>query len=283
MKVDVHVTEEEKNTIPNWEERVARFQEGCDCRERDLRLRFRLVLHEAGHTVQYRQFGWEVKFFGPYVIFEDGDLRPIKGAVSPRRTNNYEPLFWQHGMVCIAGFWMVEHFTAIPNDKPAIRGDLKSLRKELAPDEDFDAAVNYAEIMLGFQISEPDFLPQLKQACRDYEMDVFGNTDATEWGWKEYHPELKGERCSVTLPPTNQRGLLIGDNLYVGGVEVKAEETFHGRQPRVSLHQTRRRDAPQMVRRWNERVYHIQGSLLPSLTGVIPHPMYQRDQSPQRA
>lgn len=38
-----------------------------------------------------------------------------------------------------------------------------------------------AEVMLEDQLSDPKFIEELEQACRDYEMDVYGKTKVTEW------------------------------------------------------------------------------------------------------
>jgi len=147
VKVEVSLTEEEKRLVPDWELEAALFQRHCDERTKDRSKRFRLCLHEGGHAVQYRnQFGWDVKFHGPDLDFEDGKLEFVLGAVSPVRTNNYEPFHWQHGMVSIAGFWMVEHFIGLPGDLFTIQSDLKSLRSVLGENEDMNLAEGFAKL-----------------------------------------------------------------------------------------------------------------------------------------
>jgi hypothetical protein len=55
--------------------------------------------------------------------------------------------------------------------------------------------------MLEDQLSDPNFIEELEQACRDYEMDVYGNTKATEWGWKSFRPELLERDTESSSPP----------------------------------------------------------------------------------
>jgi hypothetical protein len=65
MKVEVRLTESEKNVVPDWQEEVAIFQRRCD--EMGAREKFCLCLHEAGHMAYNRRLGWSVeKLFGPH-------------------------------------------------------------------------------------------------------------------------------------------------------------------------------------------------------------------------
>jgi hypothetical protein len=74
----------------------------------------------------------------------------------------------------------------------------------LGENADMNEAVAYAGIVLEAQLSEPWFLPELKRAVRDYELEVYGTDEATEWGWLEYRPELQGTRHRVIVPYARQ-------------------------------------------------------------------------------
>jgi hypothetical protein len=259
--VKVKLTEEQKRLVPDWEEQVAVFQQNCNKRAKDKSQRFRISLHEGGHTAQYRnQFGWNVKFHGPYVSYdrESNKLGFTLGAVSAIRTNNYEPLDWQRGMVSTAAFLLVEHFTGEPDDDFTIQNDLKGLRAELGENADTNKAVTYAELMLEDQLSGPTFLSQLEQACRDYEMDVYGTDEATTWGWREYRPELKGARHRVISPYCGCYGTLIEHGgvltLLVEGEAWRPEDKLRGCPLEVVIAEPQREGVERVVREWNRAV-----------------------------
>jgi hypothetical protein len=257
MRVDVRLTEEEKNLVPDFERKLAAAQRKADEMVRDKRERFRTCLHEGSHVVQYRrQFGWDAKFHGPRLDFEDGKLHFILGAVSPIRTNNYEPLDWQHAMVSTSGFILVEYFTGQPDDQFTIQSDLKTLRLKLGENADMNQAVAYAELMLEDQLSDPTFLPELKQAVSDYELAVYGTDEATRWGWKEYQPELPGTRHSVAVPNTGWFGTLMEHNgdlkLVVEGRVLRPEDKIHGMRQPVRIAESQRVGTHRVVQAWNE-------------------------------
>jgi hypothetical protein len=196
--VEVRLTEEQKLLVPDWEKRTETFQRRCNQWSRNLEERFRICLHEGGHAVQYRKLGWRVEFQGPHVRFEDGDLCFVGGSVLPIPAD-FEPLLhWQEAMTSISSFFLVEHFTAVPDGPLAIQGDLKGLRSKLGENGDLNLAVYSAEIMLESQLSEPTFISELERAVRDYELAIYGTDEATTWGWREYHPELQGTRHRVS-------------------------------------------------------------------------------------
>jgi hypothetical protein len=111
-------------------------------------------------------------------------------------------------------------------------------------------AVWYAEIMLEHQLSEPTFISQLEQACRDYEIDVYQTDEATTWGWQQYRPELPGERRSVRLIISHAHGLLITNGaqlrLFSNGNEVVPSD---GVRLQLVSYEQRTLD---LIRRWNE-------------------------------
>jgi hypothetical protein len=254
--VKVRLTPEEKNAIPDWEEQVALIQRHCDELTNDKRERFRICLHEGGHTAQYRnQFRWDVDFLGPYVRYEDGKLLFAAGAVSATRTNGYEPFPWQEAMVSTSGFLLVEHFTAVPDEQIVIQNDLKRLRSKLGENEDMNLAVHYAEIMLEDQLSEPNFVQELKQACVDYETAVYGTDEATMWGWKEYHPELPGTRHRVIVPYSGHFGTLVendGDlKLIVEGKVLRPTDELRGGSLEVRIAEPQKAGTHRLVGEWN--------------------------------
>jgi hypothetical protein len=259
--VKVRLTPEEKNAVQNWEEQVAIFQRQCDERTKDKRERFRLCLHEGGHAQQDRRLGWDVEFHGPYVYFdrEERELSFVNGAVSPIRTNNYEPFHWQHAMVSIAGFTWVEHFTAWPNDPHAIQNDLRTLRAKLVENEDLNEAVYYAKIVLSEDLRiDPAFLPELEQAVRDYEVAVYGTDEATRWGWREYRFELPGTRHRVIVPYSGTYGLLVEHNgdleLVVEGKVLRPTDELRGVRQEVRIAEPEKSGTHRAVRRWNDAV-----------------------------
>jgi hypothetical protein len=247
----VELTQEQKLLVPDWEEQKELFQRRCD--KHDLRERFRIVLHEGGHALQFRRL-WDVKFHGPHIRYEDGKLHFVLGAVSP--SNNYEPFQWQHAMVSTAGFWTVEHFTAVPDEQFIIQNDLQGLRSKLGENEDMNQAVAYAEIMLEDQLSNPTFISQLEQACRDYEMSVYGNTKATEWGWREYRPEISGKRHRVAVTTSGYFGTLVvdGDDLILlteGGL-FRPEDELRNVRLEIRIAEPQKAGTQRVVQAWNE-------------------------------
>ena len=213
------------------------------------------MLHEGSHAVQYRKLGWGVEFHGPSLDFEDGKLQFVLGSVSPIRTNNYDPLFWQHGMVSIAGFTWVEHFTGLPDKQCTIQNDLNGLRSKLGGNEDMNRAVWYAEIMLEGQLSEPTFISQLEQACRDYEIDVYGTDEATTWGWREYRPEISGKRYCVAVTTSGYYGTLVADGddlILLTEGEVLRPENEHRRHWVEVMTIQPQEEAQHVVQAWNE-------------------------------
>jgi hypothetical protein len=257
--VKVELTEEQKHLVPDWEEQKEIFQRNCNKRAKDKRELFRHCLHEGGHAVQFRnQFGWDVKFHGPRVDFEDGKLQFVLGAVSPVRINNYEPLHWQHGMVSTSSFLLVEHFTGLPDDQFTIQNDLQTLRSKLGENEDMNRAVWHAEIMLEGQLSEPTFLPELERAVRDYELAIYGTDEATKWGWKEYHPELLGTRHRVAVTTSGYFGTLVehdGDlKLVVEGEVYRPGDELRGVRPDVQIAEPQKTGTHRVVQAWNEAV-----------------------------
>ncbi len=256
--VEVRLTAEEKIAVPDWEEQVAAFQRLCDERMKDKRERFRVALHEGAHAVQYWEFGWQVNFLGPRIDCEDGSLRFILGAVSPIRMNNYEPLDWQHAMVSIAGFKWVEHFTGQPDDDATVKNDIASLRSDLGEDADVNWAIFNAEIMLEDQLGEAGFLSKLEHAVRDYELDVYGSDEATNWGWTEYRPEVCGTRYLVVVPTSGNFGTLIehagGLSLVVEGEVISPGDELRGMRPEVRIAEPKKSGAELAVIRWNETI-----------------------------
>ena len=255
MKVDVRLTPEEKSAVPDWEEQVAVFQRQCD--ERTKHARFRLCLHEGGHAVQYRnQFRWDVEFQGPSVGYESGELKFVAGSVTPIPTNNYDPFHWQHALVSASGFLLVEHFTAVPDEQIVIKNDLATLRSKLGDKADLNEAVWYAKMMLEIQLSEPDFIQELKQACRDYENGVYGTDEATEWGWREYRPEFPGQRHRVAVTTTGYFGTLIVDGetlkLVTEGAVFRPEDEIRGMRPEVGIAELQKVETDRAVNCWNE-------------------------------
>jgi hypothetical protein len=188
MKVEVRLTEEQKNLVPHFEKRVAAFQSRWDKRMEDIEERFRLVLHEGSHAVEYhRHWKAQVKNHGPLVEFRDGGgLHFILGRVT--RTNHYLPQRYQRAMFCVAGFWAVEYFTGVVQDERAIQYDLEWMRYllSLPKNADLNEFIALAKAKLDDELQDPNFIPQLEQMCRAYEQDVFGDTSATEWGWRTY-------------------------------------------------------------------------------------------------
>jgi hypothetical protein len=261
--VRVRLTPEEKNAIPDWQEKVAMFQRECDERTKDKRERFRVCLHEGGHTVQYRnQFRWDVDFLGPYVSYEDGELHFVAGAVSPIRTNGYKPHPCQDAMVSISGFWAVEHFTAVPNEPCVIQNDLKTLRSKLedaGENADMNEAVFNAKIMLSEDLrADATFFPELERAVRDYELAVYCTDEATTWGWREYHPELPGNRHRVIVPYSGNWGTLVEHNgdlkLVVEGKVFRPEDDLRGGSLEVRIAEPQKAGTHRVVQEWNRAV-----------------------------
>lgn len=256
--VKVRLTPEEKSAIPDWQERVAVFQRTCDEDLQKKRERFRVCLHEAAHAIQYQQFGWDVEFLGPYVGCKDGRLRFVIGAVSPVRLSDYKPLPWQRAMVSIAGFKFVEHFTGLPDDEVTIQGDLTSLRSDLGEDADVNGAVWKAELMLEDQLCQPGFLDELREMVCAYEFIVYNTKEATTWGWKEYRPELPGERHRVIVATSGGFGTLVEHEgelkLVVEGEVLRSGEKLRGLMPEVRIAEPEDAGADRAVRCWNEVV-----------------------------
>lgn len=254
MKMGVRLTPEEKSAVPDWAERVGVFIYKCDERFEDKQERFRLCLHEASHAIQFRQFGWNVKFSGPHVEYEAGKLRFYLGEVSPVRLNNYEPLPWQHAMVFIAGFKWVEHFTGLPDANIAIQRDLASLRAKLGEVADVEEAVWQAEMMLEDQLSQPGFVDDLRRMVRGYELIVFNTVEATTWGWKHFRLDLPGQRYAVGHDDLNW--LLVDDGkqlrLIVDGAEVSPAEEYELFFVAGGASASKR--AADAVNRWNKMV-----------------------------
>lgn len=187
--VEVRLTEEQKCFVPDWSEQVSDFQGRYDKEMEDVEERFRLVLHEGSHAVEYhRQFRANVKNHGPSVCFRDGELHYTLGQVTRTTRRYYVPSRLQRAMVCIAGFYLVEHFTGVAEDEWVIECDLQWMRRflSLSKDADVSEIVLLAKGKLNDELSDPTFIPQLKQACINYEQDVFGDMSATEWGWRTY-------------------------------------------------------------------------------------------------
>jgi hypothetical protein len=259
--VTVELTEDQKCLVPDWESEVAGFQRNCNARAKDKRRRFKLCLHEGGHAVQYRsQLGWDVKPHGPYMGYdrEEGKLEFVLGAVSPRIIGEYvKPLPWQRAMVSTSSFLLVEHFTGASDDEFTIQNDIKGLRRELGENADMNEAVACAKIMLEEQLSDPTFLQELKQACRDYEMDVYGTDEATEWGWLEYRPELQGTRHRVVSPYAGNFGTLIEHNgdlkLVLEGEIFRPEDDLRGCPLEVVIAEPQKVGTSRVVERWNQR------------------------------
>jgi hypothetical protein len=257
--VEVRLTEEQKCLVPDWEEQKEIFQRNCNKRAKDKCQRFRNILHEGGHAVQYRNLlQWGVKFLGPHLDFEDGKLQFVLGAVSPVIGRYVEPLPWQRVMVSTSSFLLTEHFTGLPDDQFTIQNDLKGLRSELGEDADMNQAVAYAEIMLECQLRDPTFLTELERACHDYEMDVHGTDEATTWGWKEYHPELPGTRHRVIVPSSGYFGTLVEHNgdlkLVVEGAVFSPQDELRGMRPEVRLAEQQRAGVDRVVMLWNTQV-----------------------------
>ena len=261
MRVDVRLTDEEKRLVPDWEEQVATFQRTMNKVERDKRERFRLALHEGAHSQQIRKLGWGVKFYGPYVYFDhdSGEVVFVHGAVLPIGYPKYKPFDWQHAIICASGFLLVEHFTAVPDSPYTIQHDLKTLRSDLGENGDINDAMFYAKIVLFEDVrTEPTFISELEQTCRDYEMNVYGNTEATEWGWREYRPELKGTRHHVSVITRGYHGTLFenGDELTLltEGEVFRPGDEIRGTKLEVMSWNPEKAGADRAVRRWNEAV-----------------------------
>ena len=194
-----------------------------------------------------------MKFHGPHLDFlEMGRLQFVLGAVSPKIICEYvKPLPWQDGMVSTSGFLLVEHLTGAPDDEFTIQNDLKGLRSKLGENADMNEAVAFAEIMLEDQLSDPNFLEELKQACRDYEFDVYGTQEATEWGWLEYRPELQGKRHRVVSPYAGNFGMLIehdGDlKLVLEGEIFRQEDDLRGCPLEVVIAEPQKAGASRVV------------------------------------
>jgi hypothetical protein len=255
MKVDVRLTEEEKNLVPDFEKRLKRFQSSMDMMSRSEV--FDLCLHEGSHAVQHRKLGWNVEFQGPHMYYKDGKLHHMAGAVVPI-PDNYDPLHWQHAMVSVAGFYFVNHFTAVPNEPYVIQNDLETLRFKLGPNGDMNQAVYYAEVMLEDQLSDPTFLPELERAVRDYELAIYGTDEATQWGWREYHPELPGTRHRVIVPYSGNFGTLVEQEgnlrLVVEGDVFHPSDELRGGSLEVRIGEPEKVGTSRVVEKWNQAV-----------------------------
>jgi hypothetical protein len=272
VKVEVRLTPEEKNAVPNLEKKVEAFQRRYD--HMDMREKFRLCLHEAGHAMFFRRLGWSVELLGPYVEYHDGKLRYVLGAVHPTETEiiiRDDMLFldWEIAKAYVGSYVLVEALTGEPEKKHVIDCDSCDLPRKLniAP-ERVSQALEAAKGLILHELRDDraSLLEELGSVICEYELSTFHTDETLLWGWNEFKVDVPGERYSVAFPPTRGYGLLIenGDDLilFVDGAEVKPWETMHGCQPRVILRGAQRKRAPQVVRKWNARVAELQGSLL---------------------
>jgi hypothetical protein len=115
----------------------------------------------------------------------------------------------------------------------------------------------YAEIMLEGQLSEPTFLSELERAVRDHELAIYGTDEATAWVWKEYRPEISGERHRVAVTTTGYFGTLIdGDELKLAAEAAvfRHGDELHGTRLEVGIAEPQKVGTDRAVRRWSKTV-----------------------------
>jgi hypothetical protein len=246
MKVDVHVTEEEKNTIPNWEERLKNFQISANRRETDIREKFKLVLHEGGHAWAYKKFCLQPKFFGPHVNIKNGKLSFVQGAVWADRSTLPE---WMKGAAAVAGYLAVEILTGRPEAAHVIESDNSSHTV-------FD--LYCGELFIRNAVTES--LGELLGASRAYEIEIFGTDEAVMWGVNHYRIFLPGERYHVGVSTTGGHGVLIEFEgtlrLFVNGIEYSPKGKINNGPARLVVpYGPSKKGLRQVVGDWNRAVY----------------------------
>ena len=88
-------------------------------------------------------------------------------------------------------------------------------------------------------------------------MAIYGSDEATKWGWKEYRPEISGERHRVAVTATGYFGTLIdGDELKLvtEGAVFHTEDELRGSKLEVGIADAQKVGTDRAVERWNEAV-----------------------------
>ena len=264
MKVEVCLTEQEIAAIPDFSDRLARFQISCDWLGRDMREKFRLCLHEAGHIVFFRRLGWAVgNFQGPHICLnKEGTPRNILGSVTPVRGEfhcaDVRRELIEKVKTDIAGFVLVEAITGEPEEETVIQNDLGVI----STFESDALEVSTQEIIQ--ELHKDGFIEELMEAAREYETAVFQTDEACSWGWKEYRLDLPGQRYVVgpswllivhedCLPGFSPIIRSLRFFVQFNGKELLPNDVnFQYVVPPRAIHGGER--AADAVRRWNEMV-----------------------------
>jgi hypothetical protein len=270
MRVEVRLTEAEQNAIPNFADKLQRFQLRYDKLERDIQEKSRLCLHEGAHAMRYRALGVDVKFFGPHI--QNGENETVLGSVLP--VSPVVACDWQQAAVSMAGFVVVERLTGLPEVEHVIKNDLATLKSKLANsprlvsepedlEKRFERATVFGGYAIEFDMEKPEFLPALEQAVRDYEREVFHTDECWPWLWNEYRLDLPGTRHRVIVNGGEydwHAGLLVehkGELRLVVHGKVLLPEDGVG-VSFANMHQKRKANTRRVVGEWNRQVWHEQ-------------------------
>jgi hypothetical protein len=219
MKVEVHLTDEEKNATPDFEKRLKRFQYRVDQMSR--REIFRLCLHEGGHAWADRKFWCPPTLNGPSVKIKGGEPVFAYGSVAA----DVSPLpGWMKGAAAVAGYVAVEILTGQPEEPDVIENDNRGHEK---------SDLGMGEIFIRSELSGS--LMELLSAAREYEVTIFGTDDVVLRGVNEFRLFHPGERYAVGIASTGYHGLLMEHNghlrLFVDGVEYTPKDKINGYEP----------------------------------------------------
>jgi hypothetical protein len=256
MKIDIERISEVQRDDEFWKQHAA-FQRHCDKMKKDVRAKFIQSFHEANHMVYLRRGGWTIKLHGPFMYYENGELRTASGAVE--QVEGGTPLKdWQIAKKSVAGFVSVETLVGQPNEQIAIDGDIRVLSRESkATGERLDELVRMAKTLVRCELNDPAFVKELEVATREYEMEIFHTDETWSWAVKEFRLDLPGERYAVALPSLGAHGLLLdGDDLklFVDGKEVAPHDQINYCDAAVLLTKPERKGAADVIRRWNDAV-----------------------------
>jgi hypothetical protein len=89
-------------------------------------------------------------------------------------------------------------------------------------------------------------------------MDVYGNSKATDWGWKEYRPRLKGVRHRVGVTTSGYFGTLVVDGgdltLPTEGAVFRPGDELRGTRLEVRIAEPQKAGTHCAVQEWNAGV-----------------------------
>lgn len=247
LTVTVHITEEEKLLVPDFEKRLKSFQRSVD--KWDRREKFRLCIHEGGHAWADRKFGCEPTFYGPSVKIKNGDLAFVCGSVY---ADNSDLAEWMKAAISVAGYLAVEVLTGHLEDSCTIQNDnSKHESYGLYSGEHF-----IRDALTGTESLKN--INDVLAAAMDYEAAIFGTSEIVMWGIHESCLDLPGHRYGVY---SNRHGLpwiLIDDGdqlkLIVEGREERSPSDKLHRERLELIAVTTCERAADAVRRWNEQV-----------------------------